>query len=377
MKNVLAIEIKDNKTIVTLAKVDNGDYSLILHKTYNSKAVKGNNYDGEIVDQLVQDLREINIINDIDETLLTINSSMASIDTMRNNFNYANSNEAITNHIQATVEKQYPMVEIVKISNLIDETQMTTKTVWTCIEANKIEFKNEVIRLFKQKGIKFTKIVSTIDAISNSIKHYESATKTTISILVEAKFIQLTWFKNGALTSAVKWKGGLDDIYNHIVNQMSVNKQMAKKLFQSFGSIPPEDVVDDKVIYSNRSEDGREIIVYTKKDLSRMITEKVQDLFANVKDHIDKLKGEDEVKIVFNGEIKALTGFRKFASKSFNEPDIKKYKSTIIGLRPETEFITMGMLSEVKDIQGKKKKEHLYTQKNSLLSKVFRMYNYL
>ncbi len=158
---------------------------------------------------------------------------------------------------------------------------------------------------------------------------------------------------------------------------MMIKKQDAKTLFKSFGSIPPEDVVDDKVIHMRKN--GKETEVFTKKDLSRNITEKVNELFANIKYHIDETKlGDKEVRIVFNGEIKTLMGFRKYASKSFDETNITKYKTDIIGLNPETEFITMGMLLENKThIEEKRKKANAHSLKVSLLSKLSRMYNYI
>ncbi len=377
MKNVLAIEIKDNKTIVTLAKVERSNYSLILHKSYGSKPLSKNvSYDSDIVDAIYRDLRELNITNEIDETLLTINTIKTSVSTNGYNISYNKPLEELKEHFKERIKAKYKTLTFTKIEHAEDENiALTQQKLISSVEGVPTEYVNEVVSLYKQKGIRITRIIPTLDAIKNSVAKYADEHRSTISILVEEKFIQLTWIKDNKITSAVKWSHGLTDIYEHISSTMGINKSDAKQLFKSFGSIPPEDVIDDKVIYTQR--EGKELNVFTKKDLSRMITEKVQDLFGNVKYHIDELK-HNGIKIVFNGEIKTLTGFKKFASKSFNEPDIKKYKSTIIGLNPETEFITMGMLLEVKTPlqDNKKRKEHLYIQRNSLLTRMFRMYSY-
>ncbi len=379
MKNVLAIEIKDNKTIVTLAKIQDGNYGLILHKSYGSRALsKGVYYDDEIINNIVRDLREINILNDIDEKYLTINTNKVSITTInlqKQKFNtpLEERKELFIN----SVKHKNPGIHICEEIYSNSDNYMVNQNVRATLEAVNIEYIEKIKSLFRAKGIEFTKTIPVIRAIQNSVKSEIEEKDSAISILVEEKFTQLTWIEKGVVSSAVKWDLGLTDIYQHISNLMNINKQEAKQLFASFGSIPPEDVVDDKVIHTRRN--GKELEIFTKKDLSRFITEKVQELFANVKHHIDALKHEGRIKIIFNGEIKKLMGFKKFASISFNEPNIKKYHTNIIGLNPETEFITMGILEEVKKETNnkKRKKEYLYTPKVSLLNKLTRMYNYI
>ncbi len=383
MKNVLAIEIKDNKTIVTLAKVQKGNYSLLLHKSYGSKPLaKHIDYDVDIIEEIVHDLRDINILNDIDEKYLTVNTSRVHVTTYNVECKYDDEIENEKNKFVHQVSKNNPSAKInyVVFSNN-EDVNLTTKIIRATLEATRSDLIDGIVHQFKVKGIEFTKIIPVMKAIHNSVNLEidNEIESSAISILVEEKFTQLTWIENGLITSSVKWKTGLTNIYEYISKVMRISKPEAKQLFASFGSIPPEDVVDDKVIHTRK--EGKEIEVFTKKDLSRLITEKVKELFSNVKYHIDAHKSkEDRVKIIFNGEIKKLMGFRKFASTSFNEPNIKKFKTNIIGLNPETEFITMGILLEVEEryeSNNKKRKEHLYTPKIGLLSKLVRMYNYI
>ncbi len=375
MKNVLTVEIKDNKTIVTVAKVGNDDYSIVMHKSYSSKALSGVNYDTDIPKFVNRDLKSLNIINNIDEKILTINTSKNSISTYQFESKFNADIEEDKKTFLRMKQYEHPKLDFMTkefYSGL--DMNLTSQKVYATLEAVHDDYKKDIVDSFKQNGIKFNSVMSTIDSIKNSLKAYEAKDESIVSILVEEKFIQLTWIRNGNVSSAIKWNKGLSDIYEYIAKRMGVSKKSAKDFFKSFGSIPPEDVVDDKVIH-NYEEDNE---IFTKKDLSGYITEKVQDLFSSVKHHIETFKLNDEsIKFIFSGEIKSLTGFTKFAKKSFNVPDIKKYKSTIIGLEEETEFITMGMLLSVPSIHQVRKKEITQIQSKSLLWKLTRMYNYI
>ncbi len=395
MKNVLAIEIKDNKTIVTLSKVlKNGNYSLLLHKQYGSKKLISSatgstssvQYDYSIPEKIANDLQQMNIFNDIDEKLLTINTQMVAIVVQNSEYKYNTDLVEAREKLLSNIKRTSPNVHL---NNLVfskdSDISLTKQNISATMELLHNDYINNIIDSFKKKGIEFTKIVPITQAIQNAAEKKSIDYGITMSVLVEEKFTQLTWLEQGRIVSSLKWQLGLSDIYQHISNIMQINKGIAKKLFKSFGSIPPEDVVDDKVIHTR--ENGKELEVFTKKDLSRFITEKVNELFANIKYHVDSAKSEEkQIRIIFNGEIKSLMGFKKYASKSFDEPNIKKYKTNVIGLTPETEFITMGLLLEADsntyynnggNSHDEKKVEKLYTPKISLMKKVLRMYNYI
>ncbi len=388
MKNVLAIEIKDNKTIVTLAKaLGNGNFSLLLHKQYNSKRLISSTvqYDHSIIDKIVSDLKEMNILNDIDEKLLTINTQKVAMVVQNSEYKYNTDLIEAREKYQKEIERKSPGV---MVNNLLfskeSDISLTKQNISVTLELMRHEYMNNIIDSFNKQGIKFTKVVPITNAIKNASTEYSIEDGITMSVLVEEKFTQLTWLENGRIASSLKWKLGLSDIYQHIANIMKVEKATAKQLFKSFGFIPPEDVVDDKVIHIK--ENGNEMEIFTKKDLAKFITEKVNELFSNIKYHVDLIKSEDkDIRIIFNGEIKKLMGFKKYASLSFDGPNIKKYKTNIIGLNPETEFVTKGLLLEADSNKAyglnnqdeKKKTEKLYTPKINLFNKIVRMYNYI
>ncbi|NQX83430.1 MAG: hypothetical protein HRS50_01790, partial [Mycoplasmataceae bacterium] len=255
------------------------------------------------------------------------------------------------------------------------DTSLTKKEIHVTAEFVEKEYLQEITNQFKYKGIKFDKTIPLIRSILNSIKTKSIKNGFTFSILIEEKFTQLIIFKSDEIISSVKWSTGLTDIYDYISKRMNIDKSTARKLFKSFGSIPPEDVVDDKVIYSNKYE--KEIEIFTKKDLSRYITEKVNELFSNIKSHIDPLKKISNIKIIFNGEIKSLIGFKKYAINSFAEPNIEKFQTKIIGLNEENEFITMGTLIESNNFSQKKDIEEINIPKINVFNKILRMYNYI
>ncbi len=380
MKNVLAIEIKDNKTIVTVAKVNAGNYNLLLHKQYNSKGLSNEvYYDSEIVKRVKEDLLEMNIFNDIDEKYITFNTKRVGATVRSFEYKYNTDLAVEKERVLRNIKIQQPNVHVNNFLFSKDtDISLTKQNINAVIEVMEIDYRENVLDWYRREGFEFTKVIPITQAIENSVSQKSIEDGITMSVLFEEKFTQLSMVENGKLTYSIKWEFGLSDIYDHISNMMQIDKNSAKKLFKSFGSIPPEDVVDDKVLHVIKN--GKETEVFTKKDLSRYITEKVNVIFSEVKGKIDSVKSEDSnIRIVFNGEIKTLIGFKKYASKSFNEPNIKKYRTNIIGLNPETEFITMGMLLETKtnlEDQEQQIKE-VHSTRPTFISKMFRMYSYI
>lgn len=383
MKNVLAIEIKDNKTIVTLTKIKNGDYSLLLHKTFGSKPLaKHIYYDAEIITRIKEELRIINFVNDIDEKYITINTKKVSISSRIFEHNYNHSFKETKENFINQLKRENPKLHIGHVIFSRDgEGALTKQNISATIEATQKEYINEILNLYKKEGITFNKVIPVVQTIENSVKEYVGdahSEDVCVSVFVEEKFAQYTAISKGKIIYSMKIDFGLTNIYSSISDKMSIKKNEAKKLFKSFGSIPPEDVVDDKVIHTIKN--GKELTVFTKKDLSRYITEMVMELFANVKYYIDKLKSANKsIKLVFNGEIQKLVGFKKFATSSFAEQNILEYNSKLIGLIPETEFITRGMLLESKGfgLGEERRIDHQYKPKTNFFTKVFRMYNYI
>lgn len=381
MKNIMTVEIKDNKTIVTIAKRSNGEYSLLNHITYLSRPLtKSNPYDYDIVNRIVNDLKDMNIFNDIDEKYLTINTKHVRFTTYANiEYAYNTDLEEEKAKFKRQLERKFTDLTINKLVYSDTEKSYTKKNISITVEAINTIYQHDIMERFKVSGIKFDGIIPVLDVITNITKKQAIDEGVTHSILLEEKFMQLTSIENGVLISSKKYNMGLSNIYQHVADQMGIEKHVAKKLFKSFGSIPPEDVVDDKVIHA--VENGNELTVFTKKDLSSFITEKVNQIFSYVKDEVYSEDMEGKTKrIIFNGEIKTLLGFKKYAANSFAEPNIKKYKSNTIGFDSETEFISMGMLigSEKFAKQEKEtKKEVLYRPKINVLSKMFSMYNYI
>ncbi len=377
MKNILAIEIKDNKTIASLTREINGEHNLLLHKTYGSKPLLTSIlYDVSIINQIKDDLLKMELFETIDESYLTINTKRTVIQTFEKEFKYNVEIGKQKDDIVKTLNKKYPHFKITELIFSDTASSLTKKNVNITVEFVEHEFINEIKKQFKFKGINFNGYIPLIKSIQNSTKSNEVKNGITFSILVEEKFAQLTTIENGIVTASKKWNDGLTNIYEYIADSMEIDKASAKKLFKSFGSIPPEDVVDDKVIHSLNK--GKELIIFTKKDLSRYITERVNELFANIKTEVDPVKNKKDIRIVFNGEIKSLVGFRKYASKSFSVPNIKKFETKVIGLNEETEFITSGILEEIKSTKKiLRKKEEISTSKINIFNKITRMYNYI
>lgn len=376
MKHILAIEIKDNKTIATLTKYIKGEHNLLFHKTYGSKPLeKSVLYDVSIIENLKEDLFGIGLFESINEAYLTINTKRTVIQTFGINVKYGKEIEREKEELTKILTKKYPQFKICSLELSDFSPQQLDRKISATVEFIEHEYFNEIEKQFRVKGINFTKHIPLITAIKNSSKIKGNEHMTTFSILVEEKFTQLTRIENGIVTLSTKWNEGLTNIYEHIATSMDLSKSSAKTLFKSFGSIPPEEVVDEKVIHSKSY--GKELAVFTKKDLSQYITEKVNELFSNIKSKIDPVKGNKPIRIIFNGEIKSLIGFKKYAAKSFAEPNIIEFTNKMIGLNEETEFITTGILFEKKSLIEVSSNVKLNIPKINIFNRIIRMYNYI
>ena len=376
MENILTIEIKDNKTIMTLDKVSNEFHNILMHKIYNSKPLAGNTlYDVTIVEEIKKDLKKINMLDNIDEILLSINTKRVIIETYKKEFKFNTNVNFEKENIKRNLEEKHPTLEITKIMFSDVDVSLTKKNVDVTVEYVEKDFINKIKRQFNNMGLKITKLIPAIQTITNSTKNILKPNLITLSILVEEKFTQLVIIDGGTVKYSVKWEMGLSKIYDHISSMMDIDKKSAKGLFKSFGSIPPEDVKDNKIIFKNEKNDNQ---IFTKKDLSKFITEKVNELFSNVKSKIDPLKlNKKNIQIIFNGEIKSLIGFKKYATNSFAEPNIVEFNSDIIGLNEETEFITFGILREISSKNSKIKSKEINNPKINVINKIWRMYNYI
>ena len=380
MKNLLAIEIKDNRTIVTLTKFINGKHNLMYHKSYEFTPLsKTLAYDVSIVKKIKDDLNKMELFDSIDETSLAINTKKVVVQTFKKEYRYDADLKLEKQKIVDDLKEKRPDWKILKCEFPYENSGFTKKIVNSTIESIEAGYLEEIISAFKFHGIKINKLIPMIDIIKESTKNIAINNGITFVILVEEKFTQLTTFENGSISFSTKWDYGLTNIYDYISKKMDIKKNVSKKIFEYFGSIPPEDVVDDKVIHTKKH--GNETEIFTKKDLSTYITEKVNELFSNVKKEFDFISKEKNRKIIFSGEIKSLTGFKKYAMKSFAEKNINKFKSEIIGLNEETEFITLGMLNIIQEKKVNKKDEinesKLTKPKISVINKFIRMYNYI
>lgn len=379
MKNILAIEIKDNKTVVTLTKNIDGMHNLLFHKTYGSKPLISNSmYDISIIDQMKYDLSRSNLLDLIEETYLTINTRRTFIHSYNLEINYNTDIDAKLKELKDKLEREY-QINVIDMKASDNENSLTKKIINVIVEMVPSDYVKEVRSQLNYKGFKINKLVSVIGSIENSTKENSIKNGVTFNILMEEKFTQLTILKDANLISSIKWDYGLTNIYDYISEKMKIDKNSSKTLFSSFGSIPPEEVVDNKVIHIRKH--GKENEIFTKKDLSRFITEQVNHIFADIKTHVDRIKEKiANVNIVFTGEITSLIGFKKYAAKSFAEPNITSFNSRIIGLKEETEFITVGILGENREYigkTGKKPIEKLLTPKINVFKKLTRMYNYI
>lgn len=205
MKHILAIEIKDNKTIATLTKYIKGEHNLLFHKTYGSKPLeKSVLYDVSIIENLKEDLFGIGLFESINEAYLTINTKRTVIQTFGINVKYGKEIEREKEELTKILTKKYPQFKICSLELSDFSPQQLDRKISATVEFIEHEYFNEIEKQFRVKGINFTKHIPLITAIKNSSKIKENEHMTTFSILVEEKFTQLTRIENGIVTLSTK-----------------------------------------------------------------------------------------------------------------------------------------------------------------------------
>ncbi|BDU67564.1 MAG: hypothetical protein TYPL_2170 [Candidatus Tyloplasma litorale] len=360
MKNILLVEIKDIKTIVTLVRfINENNYVLLFHKKFKSTS-NSNEYNYLTILKIKKVLENEKLFNLIDKTYITFHSKINLIQIEKN-------------QSKEKLERNNYDCKITKFTSYIKNGEFLYESI------NK-KYLNEIFQYFEFYEFKNIEFISSLDAIQNSIrKHALEDNQIYLSISLEEKFTQLTMIENGKIFNVVRLEFGLNKIYEYISEKMNIPIENSKNLFKTFGIVSFQDMIDNKVLHLVKDEFGFNKI-FTKGDLSIYIKEKLNNLFLNINKKINDYKlDKNRLTLIFNGEIKALIGFQKYTLKFFNELNINEFDSKLIGLKADTEFITMGLILEIQknihNIQIKTKSNLSYTLKINIFNKLFRMYN--
>ncbi len=388
MNKTLLIEIKDNKAVVTLTSF-NSKVSLLYKNSFYFKPLVGKIlFDSTWIKKMQAELINITPFETINNITLVINTKGTLSKTKILTFSTKADLTTELAQIKTKIENQNgKLLHLINFRTTILSQTISEIKLGLAYEVVSNDLYKQIVAAFYANNLEFTKVVSTIEAIRNALVMLKQQNKVIFDVDIEAKHTLISIIKDGTYLEIIKLKGGMDIIYKNIAKKMQINSKTARKLFMSFGFIPPDAVIDNKIIYIKKSLNGEQT-TFRKKDLSNYITEIVNEFFAEIKGYLNKYTNFAP-SLIFSGEISHLVGFESYAKIVLSaKNEVTVYDSNIIGLNQQDALIVVGALEEMnKNIIIKPGKEKMFKGDNYLckkqykvlflISKINRMYNYV
>ncbi len=397
MNRFLLIEIKDNCALVTLSDFKNGRWSILLSKKYdfnfknklqvNSRII---NYDINWMKKMKDDIEEIVFFNTIDKKILVINNFYTLSKTIKITENPTISSKEIIKNVKNNILEKYSNLKLIEFN--VNETEVTPikKTMEFSYELINNDILEVLISYLKAMGIKIDEVFSSNSITKRVVSDYQKINRNIFNIKIEEEYISIDYLENGKIKKSFKNNNGLIYIYKFISKQLNIDLKTSKKLFLDFGSIPPESIIDNRIIYDGRNLDNEQIY-FSKKDLSEAITKSVDQLFNLIKEVIKKIKDTNkDYSIVFSGEIINLKGFDNYSKDKFEIKSVLIFKNDIVGFEFQNEMVSSGMMFILEDRISEnlnidlelKDNNKLINKKNKKILKIFidrvnKYYNYI
>ncbi len=383
MNNKLLITIKDTKVNAILANSIFDQWNIIFSKNYIYSDMSNNNeldFDSSWMQLMKNDISKIYDFSLIKNIYLIFNTQGTFSDVKIKKLLMGEKEDL--NSIKSEIEESIPNAKLLHLSS---STINYNSEIFKFINYELInrEFYDNVMEKFVNQKIKISKCLSTMAISKMSFNNFDFKNKNILSITIDEKHTSIKCFKSGTNIFTINKAYGMSDIYKNISDRMNISYLTSKKLVNLFGDIPPESVVDNRYIFSQRDKKTGLITPFTKKDLSYYITEIVNKIFADLKIYIKNINLEEK-EIIFSGEILKLTGFESYAKISLGEENIHEYKTDIISLNDELKFLTVGAfnlleIQKTTDLEEEnlEKNDFILHQKiiNKFFGKIMKMIN--
>jgi cell division ATPase FtsA len=136
---------------------------------------------------------------------------------------------------------------------------------------------------------------------------------------------------------------GAKNIINSIKTKFDQDEYYSRKYLETFGEIPPENIKDNRTILTNYDDEKQSYIEYTMKDLSTIITDKINKIFDTIVPVIKKYKNH---KVVITGGLSDLKGLLEYVQTRYDGIIFEINISNTIGAK-ETSFINCFALNEI------------------------------
>lgn len=349
--NKLFIEVNNLNVKATIYTQRNNSWELLLSEIYDRDHSKWSF-------ELANDVREI-------DPLLMENYSMMM--NMSSNFvkvipivikSLTNNEEKIVQFIENKVLKGFTVkMEKVKREFKLQSFENGLVKGFARLEYISSEEKANIISSLMKAG--FTRKheqKSMIDA-------FESANEDKgliINLHIDSQSSFITTYRDGKIIEMKKKGFAISQIYDTLQVKLGVNRKKAIHFFKNYGSIPPTNVRDNRIIHSTSNESG-EFISYDKKELSAFITDKIDQFIKGIEKTI--LNSPDiNIKVVYSGEITTLRGANDYISSSLGLTRSSSHESEIFGFSSVNNILTDGIIKQTK------MNEKEIVQKNSMFS---------
>ncbi len=346
---ILILEVQDNYLKATLLFFGE-DTSILFDKKIEYKENGVNNlfnFDFSWLKSLRDELKNHYHFNfELDRTIVIFNSSQVFIDTheepLEDNDQLVETkmNEFVSK-IEQKINEKYPTQELLDL-----KVNPGVKSINYSYELINREFITLFMASLNRFGFKNIDFKSYLTIQNDALNDYKNIDKNLISIDFSDNFFLFSHYVDGELKAIYKKAAGVENILANIANNMGVSRDIAEQLFETIATIPPEDVIDNRIIYSKANETLNHVVSFTKKDLSTYVTEGVNKLFLRFLGDLTELK-QSNPKIIFSGKFNDLKGFESYSKNKLDTTNIQMYNKEIIGTTTLDSFLLSGIINNL------------------------------
>lgn len=379
MNNHLLFEIKDRYVNVTLASLTN-KWNILYSKKFVFKRNQKNeqsSFDASWIPHMKQQVSQIIEFDLIDDISLILNSRQVILGskifkTPIIEFDIKKGKKEFIDQLRSDNKNMY----VLGVSKAVMAQQgvyANMKFVYELFPEKQLQ---TIISSFQYEGIKIKRVQSGFKAIKKATQPYMQLSKSVVNIDFDSYFTTITHTLDGVVQNVSKKNIGIESIYMAVAQQLEVDISSAVKLVKAFGNIPPENIVDNRIISSRFNKETGLYKDFDKKQLSSVITQVVNSIYEHIYEDVNISK-ESNPLFLFSGQLSGLKGFVEYSKTTLDINNVKTYKSNIVGINDYDAFVTSGALAKTRKVSTEDAKQQPKAQIISLFNRVKRLYNYI
>lgn len=226
-----------------------------------------------------------------DKIYLVINSSVTKIETKSKLISRSSDIQIENQRIVKYAKEFHWSSEFLNFNiishEIINESQKIVHFLYEYVDRKIL---NKIISSLKFQDIIVDSVISStkLDTIIPKLEYNRNTkldSKNIVKLDIKDNYTLLSFFNGEKLISVKHIDIGLNLIYNSIQNLFGCELKKSKDLFTLYGNIPPKNIRNNSIIYSNTNYTNIENF-YTKIDLSHCITNNLNIILNHVKEAI-------------------------------------------------------------------------------------------